>query len=107
MGFDIIHDIWFKKLTRFEIARVVGARALQLSLGAPPLIDPNEAPSKDPVAIAILELLKGLLPITIKRVKPDGEYELLPINKLLSPDNRRYLETTLKTWGLSTSSWSL
>lgn len=107
MSFETIQDIWFKKLTRFEIARIVGARALQLAYGAPPLIDPNEVEVKDPVAIAIVELLKGLLPITIKRVKPGGGYELLPINKLLSPDNRRYLETTLKSWSLSSSSWSI
>lgn len=107
MSFDIVRSIWFKKLTRFEIARIVGARALQLAFGAPPLIDPEEAPAKDPVAIATLELLKGVLPITIKRVKPDGGYELIPVSRLLSPDNKRYLETTLKSWTLSKSSWGI
>ncbi len=92
---------WSKKLTRYEIARVIGARALQLSLGAPPLVNPEEAPVKDPIAISIVELLKGLLPMTIRRRKPDGTAELLPVSKILSPDNRRYLETTLKSWTLS------
>ncbi|RLG79169.1 MAG: DNA-directed RNA polymerase subunit K [Thermoprotei archaeon] len=107
MSSDFVRSIWYKKLTRFELARIVGARALQLSLGAPPLIDPSEAPAKDPIAVAILELLRGVLPITVKRVKPDGEYELLPVSGVLSPDNKRYLETTLKSWTLSTSGWSL
>ncbi|WP_011839587.1 DNA-directed RNA polymerase subunit K [Staphylothermus marinus] len=104
MIFDQKINAWKNRLTRFEIARVIGARALQLSLGAPPLINPDEAPVKDPVAIAILELLKGLLPMTIKRMMPNGEYELVPVSKALSPDNRRYLETTLKSWTLSLTS---
>jgi len=104
---DAIRNVWFKRLTRFELARIVGARALQLSLGAPPLVNIEEVPVKDPVAIATLELLKGVLPITIKRVTPDGKYELLPVNRLLSPDNKRYLETTLKSWTLSSSGWSI
>jgi len=103
---DVVKSVWLKRLTRFEIARIVGARALQLALGAPPLVDVNEAPVKDPVAIAMLELLKGVLPITIKRVTPDGKHILLPVNQLLSPDNRRYLESTLKSWTISTSTWS-
>lgn len=54
------------KLTKFEIARVVGARALQISMGAPILI---ERPKKmfNPVNIAKLELKKGVIPITIKK----------------------------------------
>ncbi|MET1159974.1 MAG: DNA-directed RNA polymerase subunit K [Thermoprotei archaeon] len=107
MSTDYVRSVWYKKLTRFELARIVGARALQLALGAPPLVNPDEAPAKDPVAVAMLELLKGVLPITVKRVKPDGGYELLPVSKLLSPDNKRYLETTLKSWKLSTSGWSI
>jgi len=103
---ELFTRVWSRKLTRFELARIVGARAKQLALGAPPLIDVNEAPVKDPVAIAILELIKGVLPISVKRVKADGSYELHPVNKLLSPDNRRYLESILKSWTLSSSGWS-
>lgn len=104
MIFEQRIDAWKNRLTRFEIARVVGARALQLSLGAPPLVNPDEAPVKDPIAIAVLELLKGLLPMTIRRMRPNGEYELIPVSRALSPDNRRYLETTLKSWTLSRTS---
>jgi DNA-directed RNA polymerase subunit K len=53
-----------KELTRYEKARIVGARALQISMGAPTLIDSN---STDPIDIALEELKKGVIPITIKR----------------------------------------
>ena len=54
------------KYTRFEIARIIGARGLQISVGAPVLM---EVPEEliDPIDIAMLEWEKGLLPITVKR----------------------------------------
>lgn len=69
------------KLTRFERARIAGARALQLSLGAPVLI---ELPPKmsDPIDIAMLELKQGVLPMTIRRTLPDGIYEDLALSEL-------------------------
>ncbi len=96
----ISEDYPVKRLTKYEIARVVSARALQLALGAPPLIDPDEFPVKDPVALAIEELLRGVLPMTIRRPEPGGGYVLIPVSKLLSPQNKRYLATTLKSWTL-------
>lgn len=52
--------------TRFEKARIVGARALQISLGAPVLIElPDDR--IDPIEIAMLEFGKGATPITVKR----------------------------------------
>lgn len=52
--------------TRFERARILGARALQISLGAPILID--VLPSLvDPVEIAELEFAAGRIPITVRR----------------------------------------
>ena len=53
-----------EELTRYERARIIGARALQISMGAPTLIESNTA---DPIDIAIDELKKGVIPITIKR----------------------------------------
>ena len=52
--------------TRFERARILGARALQVSLGAPILID---VPSTlvDPVEIAEREFAAGVIPITVRR----------------------------------------
>ncbi len=53
-----------EKLTRFEKARIVGARALQLSMGAKPMIEVNEP--LDPIDIATLELKKGVIPLDIR-----------------------------------------
>ncbi|MFQ5838026.1 MAG: DNA-directed RNA polymerase subunit K [Thermoplasmata archaeon] len=52
--------------TRFERARIIGARALQIANGAPILI---EVPSDmvDPVDIAELEFEKAVIPITVRR----------------------------------------
>lgn len=77
------------KLTRYEKARIISARALQLSLGAPPLIDVSNLP-KDNIAIAFEELKRGVLPITIIRVKPNGEKELIPVKKLLELEEKFY-----------------
>ncbi len=56
------------KYTRFERARIIGARALQISMGAPVLINvPEEI--IDPVDIALLEFEKGVIPITVLRKK--------------------------------------
>ena len=58
------------KLTKYEIARVIGARALQLAMGAPFLIErPKDI--YDVVKLAELEFNQGVLPITIKRPKPE------------------------------------
>jgi len=57
------------KLTRFETARIIGARALQLAMGAPFLIK-RPADEYNTVRLAKMELDKGVLPITIKRPKP-------------------------------------
>ncbi|MBC8250358.1 MAG: DNA-directed RNA polymerase subunit K [Candidatus Nitrosopelagicus sp.] len=66
-------------LTRFEKARIMGARALQLSLGAPPFIDipVNATTSLD---ISMKELEKRVIPITIRRVLPNGDYQNIPLS---------------------------
>lgn len=62
--------------TKYERARIIGARALQLAMGAPLLIKrPKE--TYNTVDIAEMEMEKGVLPITIKRPTPrrvDIEY---------------------------------
>jgi DNA-directed RNA polymerase I, II, and III subunit RPABC2 len=71
------------KLTRFERARIVGARALQIAMGAPILIEVSNKLAS-PIDIAIEELSKGVLPITIRRTLPDGiTYQDIPIKWLL------------------------
>jgi DNA-directed RNA polymerase subunit K len=52
--------------TRFEKARIIGARGLQISMGAPILIKVPED-LIDPIDIAMQEFEKGVLPITVKR----------------------------------------
>ncbi|MDI9611005.1 MAG: DNA-directed RNA polymerase subunit K [Archaeoglobaceae archaeon] len=52
------------KYTRFEKARIIGARALQISMGAPVLINTDKT---DPIDIALEEFEKGVIPITVKR----------------------------------------
>jgi len=65
-------------LTRFEKARIVGARALQLSLGAPMFISipENAVTSLD---IAMEELEQRVIPISIRRVLPNGDYQNIPL----------------------------
>jgi len=62
------------KLTKYERARIIGARALQLSMGAPILLKLDKDELKNlkynPIKIAMLEHEKGVLPITIKRPMP-------------------------------------
>ena len=65
-------------LTRFEKARIMGARALQLSLGAPPFISISKDTSTS-LEIAMDELNERLIPIVIRRVLPNGDYQNIPI----------------------------
>ena len=66
-------------LTRFEKARIMGARALQLSLGAPPFIAIPET-ARTSLDIAMDELEKRVIPIVIRRVLPNGDYQNIPID---------------------------
>ncbi|MFW9782566.1 MAG: DNA-directed RNA polymerase subunit K [Candidatus Heimdallarchaeota archaeon] len=69
-------------LTRYEKARIVGARALQISFGAPILVvKPKNL--IDPIKIALLELKSQILPLTIRREFPSGEHQDIPISKLI------------------------
>ncbi|MBU2560214.1 DNA-directed RNA polymerase subunit K [archaeon] len=68
------------KLTRYEKARIIGARALQLSMGAPTLIK-IKGDFAEPLAIALEELKEGVIPITVRRNMPikreTGEAEIM------------------------------
>jgi len=67
-------------LTRFEKARIMGARALQLSLGAPIFIEiPKNAITS--LEIAMEELKQRVIPIVIKRTLPNGDYQNIPIDQ--------------------------
>lgn len=72
-------------LTRFEKARILGTRALQISMSAPPLLDFEEDKDKeltDPLLIAVQELEAKVLPISVRRFLPDGRYQDIPLQYL-------------------------
>ena len=53
-----------KELSKYEYARIIGARSLQLSLGAPPLVKLKEK-KFDPVTIAKEEFENDLIPLSV------------------------------------------
>ena len=68
-----------EKLTKYEKARIVGSRALQISMGAPFLVDLTQEELEqiryNPIEIAKLELEKGVIPIAIVRTLPHERRE--------------------------------
>ncbi|MCS7107474.1 MAG: DNA-directed RNA polymerase subunit K [Acidilobaceae archaeon] len=71
------------KLTRFERARIISIRALQISRGAPPLLPPEQLGTSDPVEIAKKEVEMGLLPISILRYTSSGQRQSIPLSLLV------------------------
>jgi DNA-directed RNA polymerases I, II, and III subunit RPABC2 len=69
------------KLTRFERARIVGARSLQIAMGAPAFV-PIEGAYKGPINTAMMELEADALPISIRRSLPNGITQDIPIKAL-------------------------
>lgn len=60
-------------MTKYERARVLGTRALQISMNAPILVDIENA--TDPLQIAMKELQQKKIPLVIRRYLPDGSFE--------------------------------
>ncbi|KAF2087646.1 RNA polymerase Rpb6 [Saccharata proteae CBS 121410] len=60
-------------MTKYERARVLGTRALQISMNAPILIDPEG--ETDPLQLAIREMNQNKIPLVVRRYLPDGFYE--------------------------------
>ncbi len=66
----------------------MGARSLQISMGAPILLELDENLSaggtglNSPIDIAMKELSEGILPMTIRRTLPDGTYQDIPLKWL-------------------------
>lgn len=62
------------EFTKYEKARMIGSRALQISMGAPLLIDVDEKMLKElkynPVEIAKLEFEQGKIPMSVRRPHP-------------------------------------
>lgn len=57
-------------LTKYEKARILGTRALQISMNAPVLVDLEG--ESDPLQIAIKELREKKIPLIVRRYMPDG-----------------------------------
>jgi len=60
--------------TKYEKARIIGSRALQISMGAPFLIKIDDKKLREikynPIEVAKMEFEKGVLPMQVKRLKP-------------------------------------
>jgi len=70
-----------KYLTKYERARVLGTRALQISMNAPVMVDLDG--EIDPLKIAEKELRERKIPIIIRRYLPDGKHEDWAIDELI------------------------
>jgi DNA-directed RNA polymerases I, II, and III subunit RPABC2 len=57
-------------MTKYEKARILGTRALQISMNAPVLVDLEG--ETDPLQIAIKELREKKIPLIVRRYLPDG-----------------------------------
>jgi DNA-directed RNA polymerase subunit K len=76
---EVVLVNWPKdRLTRFEVARVIGARALQIALGAPILVKLKQE-RFDPTSLAEEEFKDCMIPMTIKRTLPSGEVDVVNI----------------------------
>ncbi|KAI0347624.1 RNA polymerase Rpb6 [Trametopsis cervina] len=69
-------------LTKYERARVLGTRALQISMNAPVLV-PLDGET-DALQIAIKELSQGKIPLIIRRYLPDGSFEDWSVSELIT-----------------------
>ena len=68
-------------LTKYERARVLGTRALQISMNAPVMVDLDG--ETDPLKIAEKELRERKIPIIIRRYMPDGSHEDWAVDELI------------------------
>ncbi|KAJ2948565.1 hypothetical protein O0L34_g7818 [Tuta absoluta] len=72
-------------MTKYERARVLGTRALQIAMCAPVMVElEGEA---DPLQIAMKELKQRKIPIMIRRYLPDNSYENWSIEELIICDH--------------------
>lgn len=74
------------RLTKYEKARIIGGRALQISLGAFPLVEVR--PGDTNIDIAKREFERGVLPIIIRRKRSDGSYVDIPLKDLLAEEDK-------------------
>lgn len=71
-------------LTKYERARVLGTRALQIAMCAPVMVELEG--ETDPLEIAYKELKAKKIPIIIRRYLPDGSWEDWGIDELINTE---------------------
>uniref|UniRef100_A0A7S2NAD9 Uncharacterized protein n=1 Tax=Haptolina brevifila TaxID=156173 RepID=A0A7S2NAD9_9EUKA len=76
-------------MTKYERARILGTRALQISMNAPVMVELEG--ETDPLQIAIKELRMRKIPITVRRFLPDSSYEDWTVDELIIPDEQNLL----------------
>nr|GLL28148.1 DNA-directed RNA polymerase subunit 6A-like protein [Ipomoea trifida]GMC93004.1 DNA-directed RNA polymerases II, IV and V subunit 6A-like [Ipomoea batatas]GMC94435.1 DNA-directed RNA polymerases II, IV and V subunit 6A-like [Ipomoea batatas]GMC96326.1 DNA-directed RNA polymerases II, IV and V subunit 6A-like [Ipomoea batatas]GMC98492.1 DNA-directed RNA polymerases II, IV and V subunit 6A-like [Ipomoea batatas] len=74
-----------KYMTKYERARILGTRALQISMNAPVMVELEG--ESDPLEIAMKELRERKIPFTIRRYLPDGSYEDWGVDELIVEDS--------------------
>jgi DNA-directed RNA polymerase I, II, and III subunit RPABC2 len=80
-GIAASERITTRYLTKYERARVLGTRALQISMNAPVMVDLDG--ETDPLKIAEKELRERKIPIIIRRYLPDGSHEDWAVDELI------------------------
>ena len=68
-------------MTKYEKARIIGTRAVQISRNSPVLVDLGKD-DIDPILIAEKELAEKKIPFVIRRYLPDGTYEDWKVEEL-------------------------
>eukprot|EP00882_Tetradesmus_deserticola_P002113 GHRQ01002263.1.p1 GENE.GHRQ01002263.1~~GHRQ01002263.1.p1 ORF type:complete len:145 (+),score=41.98 GHRQ01002263.1:275-709(+) len=81
---SVAERITTRYLTKYERARVLGTRALQISMNAPVMVETHD--ETDPLEIAMKELREKRIPFTIRRYLPDGSYEDWALKELIITD---------------------
>jgi len=76
-------------MTKYERARILGTRALQISMNAPVMVELEG--ETDPLQIALKELRHRKIPITVRRYLPDMSYEDWNVDELIIPDEHNLL----------------
>ncbi len=86
--------------TKYEVARILGARALQISMDAPLLLDVSQKKVEkwnyDPLKLAELEFKAEVLPITIKRPLPKKRKEKLKREEEKKVKDKELVEKEMK-----------
>ncbi|CAO3571852.1 unnamed protein product [Mortierella alpina] len=70
-------------MTKYERARILGARALQISMNAPVLVELDG--ETDSLNIAMKELNNKMIPLIVRRYLPDNTYEDWEVSELILP----------------------